>query len=167
MLGYVAFGLPYGTAVLLGLSKGKLSECGPLIRGTWHTSFWVATILQCIALGVLAVQIWYPQNLNPWVPVSVFAVSGVSVVMAAGIALVTLLVNRKGDGLEHSPLAPEPDLSPMAGLGDTYMFDGGEAVLVIGGGMLVLAIIFSIAFFPLRGIARIVSRISYHGIIKA
>ena len=159
---WLAVAIPFITAVSLGVTLGKLSAVGPLLRAVWHTTFWLAVLAQIAAI-VTATWMYF-EELNPAVGIAMLAASSVSLAMGLMLALIMIPLYRKSAGEDQTPSVP--DCSPLGGasLGGV---DAAEAVLVVVGVALIVGTTFAVSFFPLRGVVRVTSRILHVGVLQA
>lgn len=151
--------IPYVTAALLGATLGKLKLVGPLLRGVWYTTFWVAVIAQIAAVVTIAIA-FFVTPIRPQVAGGMVAASTATATLSLLLALVMFPVSRKGHGEEDAPTVEGGTPAPL----DFPAFSmGGEGMLAV----IVIVVCFAVSFFPLRGVVRVTSRVLYMGILHA
>jgi hypothetical protein len=159
---WLAVAIPFITAISLGATLGKLSVVGPLLRGVWHTTFWLAVLAQ---IAAIVTTTWmYFEELNPVVCIAMLAASSASLAMGLMLALIMFPLYRNSAGEDETPSVPD---CPSLGGPSLGGIDAAEAALVVVGVGLVVGITFAVSFFPLRGVVRVTSRILHVGVLQA
>lgn len=157
----IAVFVPVLTAIILGITLGKLRAVGPLLENSWYATFIIAVIAQIAAIvGVAALYMKYREVGLPYgAEKIILAVGAASVALSLVLAVIMYSVPRDSCGSAEN--ARE---SVGGGIGAIETFGGGGEVLVV---VLVCSILAGVSFYPLRFVVRTTSKILHYGLLKA